>query len=136
MTHEISVEAQPYWDALSKEKLLLQQCGDCGAIRHYPRPMCAKCQSMAVAWTQACGRGTVHSWTITHQTELPGFKDRVPYALATVDLAEGVRMLAPLRSTLADALRAGMPVRIRFEKQPDETVIPVFVKVNPTEENA
>lgn len=136
MGRENSVEAKPYWDGLAREQLLLQQCGDCGAVRHYPRAICAKCLSFAVVWKQASGRGTVHSWTITHQTPLPDFGGRVPYALVTVDLVEGVRMLAPLVSIPVEELRVGLPVRVLFEKQRDATTIPVFVKITSEEGSA
>ncbi len=110
-----AIESQPWWDALAESRLLVQCCGSCGLLRLHPRPMCGSCQSIDVGWTQATGLGTVHSWTVTHQTALPGFKERVPYALVTVDLAEGVRLLAPLLHTPLAALRVGLPVRACFE---------------------
>jgi uncharacterized OB-fold protein len=133
--YDISIEALPYWEGLTQKKLLLQQCACCHSVRHYPRPMCPHCHAMASTWSPASGLGTVHSWTITHQTGLPGFSERVPYVLATVDLAEGVRMLAPLVKVRAEDLRIGMPVEIRFEQQGDGAVIPVFVNINSSEKN-
>ena len=59
-------ESKPYWDGLQNGRLLLQKCGQCGKIRHYPRPVCDVCYSFEVKWIEASGRGTVHSWTITH----------------------------------------------------------------------
>jgi uncharacterized OB-fold protein len=77
-----------------------------------------------------------NSWSITHQTGLPGFSDRVPYTLVTVDLAEGVRMLAPLLDVSMEDLRTGLPVKVIFEQQSDDTVIPVFVGADFLLENA
>ena len=63
-------------------------------------------------WIDASGRGTVHSWTITHYAFHPGFKGDLPYLLLTVDLKEGVRMQAQARGiTIAD-VKVGMPVRV------------------------
>lgn len=135
MTDENSIEAQPYRDGLARKELWLQQCA-CGAVRHYPRPMCPHCHSMASTWTQACGTGVVHTWTITHQTSLPGFAGRVPYILVTVDLTEGVRMLAPLVGASADDLRPGLQVTLEFEQHGDDAVMPVFAMVNPQKESA
>jgi DUF35 OB-fold domain, acyl-CoA-associated len=42
--------------------------------------------------------------------------DKVPYALVTVDLVEGVRMLEPLVATF-DELRVGLAVSVNFEKR-------------------
>jgi uncharacterized OB-fold protein len=136
MMHETSIEALPYWEGVAQKKLLLQRCASCNAIRHYPRPMCPHCHSMASKWEPASGVGTVYSWTITHQTGLPGFSDRVPYTLVTVDLAEGVRMLAPLLDVSMEDLRTGLPVKVIFEQQSDDTVIPVFVGADFLLENA
>ena len=43
-------DSKPYWDGLNEGRLLLQQCAACKRIRHYPRPVCDACYSMAVAW--------------------------------------------------------------------------------------
>ena len=128
MTEAPSLEARPWRDALADGRLVAQRCAACGTLRHYPSPMCGRCQSMEVAWSELSGRGTVHSWTVTHQTALPAFKDRVPYALVTVDLAEGVRMLAPLAATRFDELRVGLPVRVGFDKRADGSATLIFSK--------
>ena len=128
MTPAMSLEGAPFWDALSEGNLRVQRCESCDTLRHYPSPMCGRCQSMQVAWSELSGRGTVHSWTVTHQTALPAFKDQVPYALVTVDLAEGVRMLAPLVATPFDDLRVGLPVRVNFAQRPDGSATFTFGK--------
>jgi uncharacterized OB-fold protein len=120
-------ESKPYWDALNEGRLLLQSCGACGRVRHYPRPLCDACYSFDVRWIEAKGQGAIHSWTITHHAFNPGFKLELPYVLATVDLTEGVRMQAPLRGVKAEDLRIGMPVRITFERAKDGLTLPAFV---------
>jgi uncharacterized OB-fold protein len=120
-------ETQPYWDGLNEHRLRLQRCADCGKVRHYPRPVCDACYSMAVDWIDASGRGTVHSWTITHYAFHPGFKGDLPYTLLTVDLEEGVRMNARARDVDPAALRVGLPVRVAYELAKDGLTLPVFV---------
>jgi uncharacterized OB-fold protein len=120
-------ETQPYWDGLNEHRLRLQRCADCGKVRHYPRPICDACYSMAVDWIDATGRGTVHSWTITHYAFHPGFKSDLPYTLLTVDLEEGVRMNAQARGIEPAALRVGLPVRVAFEPAKQGLTLPVFV---------
>jgi uncharacterized protein len=119
-------ETQPYWDGLREGRLRLQRCADCGKIRHYPRPMCDACWSMNADWVDASGRGTVHSWTITHYAFHPGFKGDLPYILLTVDLAEGVRMNAQARGIDASQLRLGLPVVVAFDPVKDDLTLPVF----------
>lgn len=122
-----SIEAQPYWDGLQRQQLLIQQCTACGTYRHYPQPMCPHCRSTGLAWKVVAGTGTLHSWTITHQTGIPRFAEQVPYVVATVDLAEGVRVLAPLREVARETLRIGLPVRLMFERDAEGKNFPAFV---------
>lgn len=121
-------ESRPYWDGLMQGRLLVQKCGQCGKLRHYPRPICDACFSFDVNWVEASGRGVVHSWTISHHAFNPGFKDELPYVLVTVDLAEGVRMQAPLRGGEGEPIRIGLPVRIAFEPATSELTLPAFVR--------
>jgi uncharacterized OB-fold protein len=119
-------ETQPYWDGLRDRRLRLQTCADCGKVRHYPRPMCDACWSMNTTWIDAAGRGTVHSWTITHYAFHPGFKGDLPYILLTVDLPEGVRMNAQARGIAASQLRVGLPVKVAFDEVKPDLTLPVF----------
>jgi uncharacterized OB-fold protein len=124
---EPTQESKPYWDGLNEGRLLLQSCGRCGKVRHYPRPLCDACYSFEVKWIEASGAGQVHSWTITHHAFHPAFKGELPYVLATVDLEEGVRLQAPLRGVPAQDLRLGLPVRVTFERMSEGLTLPAFV---------
>ena len=89
---EPTIDSRPYWDGLKERRLLIQQCGDCGTLRHYPRPMCAACHSLEVRWIEASRQGRLYSWTEVHHPFVPGFRDEIPYVMATVELEEGVRL--------------------------------------------
>jgi len=123
---EPTPESRPYWDGLREHRLRLQRCADCGTVRHYPRPLCSQCHSARTAWIDADGRGRVHSWTIAHHPFHPAFKQHVPYTLVTVDLPEGVRVMAPYRGAPSD-LRIDLPVRLIFEDVLPELTVPAFV---------
>jgi uncharacterized protein len=124
---DISNDTRPYWDGLKAGRLMLQRCADCGKVRHYPRPMCDGCYSMNADWVQSTGKGTVHSYTISHHPFHAGFKEEMPYVLITVDLEEGVRLNAQARGIGEDAVRVGMPVRIGFEVATGEFSLPVVL---------
>ncbi|MBN8871713.1 MAG: Zn-ribbon domain-containing OB-fold protein [Rhodospirillales bacterium] len=121
-------DTQPYWDGLDQNKLVLQRCASCGKVRHYPRPVCDACFSMEATWFEASGRGTVHSWTVTHYAFHPGYKGELPYILLTVDLEEGVRMNAQARGIAETDLRIGLPVKVAFERVKPDLTLPVFVR--------
>jgi uncharacterized OB-fold protein len=103
---------QPYWDGAAAGVLRVQQCGQCGKLRHYPRYICDACHSFDVTWKDCSGQGTVHSWMIAHHPFHPGFKEDLPYTLVVVDLAEGVRAMGRF-PTGAD-LRLGLKVKLGF----------------------
>ncbi len=123
---EPTLDSQPFWDALKKHRLELQKCGNCGKIRHYPRPVCDACSSMKVEWVEASGKGKVYSWTVSHHPFHPGFKEDVPYILVTVELEEGVRMISRLKDAEAEDMKIGMPVEVIYEDVTEEFTMPMF----------
>ena len=48
--------------------------------------------------------------------------------LATVDLEEGVRMLAQLRGVAPEDIAIGLPVEVAFERATEDLTLPVFRK--------
>jgi hypothetical protein len=122
----IDEESKGFWEACQRRELVLQRCGACGALRYYPRALCPACLSDAVEWVRATGRGTVYTFTVTHQNQAPGFRDALPYVLAYVELEEGVRMLTNIVDCAPDAVRIGMPVEVVFEDATAAVTLPKF----------
>ena len=123
---EWTPESQPYWEGLSRHRLMLQRCAGCGRVRHYPRPMCDACHAMESDWIEASGEARVHSWTVAHHPFHPEFREELPYVLVTADLPEGVRLVAQLRGAGAEGLRPGLPLRIGFEDNGEGLTLPVL----------
>jgi uncharacterized OB-fold protein len=119
-------ENQPYWDGLRAHKLLVQRCTACHKLRHYPRPVCDSCYAMDYDWSQLSGRGTVHSWTISHHPFHPGFKRETPYITVTVDLAEGVRLQGVLEGGDGDPLAVGKAVVVDYIDVDADLSLPYF----------
>jgi uncharacterized protein len=119
-------DTQPFWDAAREKKLLIKRCGGCGKNHFYPRPFCPHCWSADVGWREASGRGTLYTYSIVHQNDLPPFNQRVPYVAAIVDLAEGPRVMTNLVDVEHDAIRVGMGVEATFQAISDDVTIPVF----------
>jgi uncharacterized OB-fold protein len=123
---EPTAESSRFWEGTASRKLLLQQCADCGKIRHYPRPVCDACYSMKIAVAEAGGYGAVHSWTVAYRAFHPAFALKLPYILALIDLDEGVRINTILRGVAPQELRIGLRVQVRFEAIGDGYFLPVF----------
>jgi uncharacterized OB-fold protein len=107
-------ETRPYWEGAARGELVLQRCRGCGIVQHRPRAQCAHCLSPGIEHFVASGRGSVHTWTVTHQNVLPAFAPACPYVLAYVDLEEGPRLLTNIVGCAPEQVRIGMPVRVDF----------------------
>ncbi len=119
-------ESRPFWEGCRRHELVLQRCAACGTIRHRPRALCPACLSGEIEWIRASGRGTVYSYTVTHQNQAPAFRQAVPYVLAYVELEEGVRMLTNVVGCDPGEVRVGMAVRVEFVDLDGERAIPRF----------
>lgn len=122
----IDEESRGFWEACRRHELRIQRCRSCGALRYYPRALCPSCLSDGVEWVLCSGRGTVYTFTITHQNQAPGFREQLPYALAVVTLEEGPQMLTNIVDCPLDEIRIGMPVEVTFADVNDEIAIPLF----------
>ena len=111
---------QPYFDAAAEGRLMLKKCGDCGEHHHYPRALCPFCFSDKVEWVQAKGTGEIYSYSVTRRG------GPVPYCIAYVTLAEGVKMMTNIVDCDLDAIRIGQKVRVAFRKTEGGVSMPVF----------
>jgi uncharacterized OB-fold protein len=118
-------ETEPYWAAAREHRLLVKRCTACGKAHFYPRPFCPHCWSEAVEWEEASGQGTLYTFSIVRRNDLPPFKERVPYVIGIVELAEGVRMISNLVDVDEADVRIGMPLTVTWQDDGDYT-LPVF----------
>jgi len=117
---------EQFWNFSAQKKLCFQQCKSCKAWRHLPRYMCAKCGSEQWCWEESQGKGSIYSWTVVHLPMHPAFTDDVPYAVAIIELEEGVRMVARLLDIELDQLALGFKVEVCYEEKPNEPLLPYF----------
>ena len=110
---------RPFWQAAKERRLVIQYDPDTGAYQFYPRAISMATGKRNLEWREVSGKGSVFSYTVTH-VPTPGFEDLAPYALATVDLDEGVRMLARLDNVAPDDIAIGMRVKVCWEELSDD----------------
>jgi uncharacterized protein len=125
------VDSTPFWAAAKQGRLVLQYCRDAGKFQHYPRPVSLYTGKRNLEWREVSGIGVVYAHTVT-RVPMPGFEERVPYIVATIELAEGVRLLANLVNCAPDKVRIGMPVRLCWERLSDDINQPCFEPVPST----
>jgi uncharacterized OB-fold protein len=125
-------DSAPFWEAAKQDILLIQRCTDCGQAQFYPRGFCIHCLSEHLEWIAASGQGHIQSFTICYMPGHPAMAGRVPYAMALVDLAEGVRMLAEIQDADLAKISVGDAVKVVFEQRADGWTLPQFTPLNPS----
>jgi uncharacterized protein len=120
-------QTRPYWEGCGRGELVLQRCSACGVVQHRPRGLCASCLSSELVHFVASGRGTVHTFTVTHQNGMPGFREACPYVLAYVELAEGPRLMTNIVGCPPERVAIGLAVRADFVPTGDGLGVPRFV---------
>ncbi|MGX1491301.1 putative OB-fold protein/acyl dehydratase [Streptomyces tendae] len=113
-----------FWEGVRRHTLLIQRCTGCGTPRHPWLPGCNACGGADWDTVEASGEGTVYSYVVMHHPPFPAFDP--PYAVALVELAEGVRMIGNVVGVPYDKVRIGQPVRLEFRHYYDELVLPVW----------
>ena len=115
-----------FWTAAAEGALLVPKCNACSRTFWHPRPRCPHCGSDRVDWIRGSGKGTIHTFTVVRQTGDPFFKGKLPYAVAMIDLDEGVRLMSNIVATPIENLCIGMRVEVLFEAAGDGVAIPLF----------
>lgn len=124
-------DTEPFWEATKRHELTYQTCDDCGGMVFYPRRHCPHCMSGKLSWHISKGEGTVYTFTVIRQIGLPWFRDRVPYAVAWIDLDEGFRMLSSIVGVNDPTkdIHIGQRVRVSWEDQENGLALPFFTPV-------
>ena len=86
------------------------RCAACGAAVPVATIACRSCADRHPPVPfRAVETGKLYSWSVVHRS-YPGIA--VPFVSAIVDLDDGLSLKGTLRDVPADALAAGMPVRL------------------------
>lgn len=116
----------PYWRAARERRLILQQCTRCQCVQFPPEINCTHCGASETAWIEASGRARLYTWTLCHPPLLPYFAERAPWAVAAVELEEGVRMTTQLAGIEPEQYVVDMPLVVDFEPIDDERAFVMF----------
>jgi uncharacterized OB-fold protein/acyl dehydratase len=114
-----------WWDHVREQgEIPIQRCKECQLLRHPPRPMCSACGSMEWDHIAASGRGAVHTYTVIHYPQFPGYES--PIVAALIDLEEGTRLMSSLTDCMPEDAKIGMPVEAVIQTDEDGFALPVF----------
>jgi uncharacterized OB-fold protein/acyl dehydratase len=114
-----------WWDRVAEDEVIpIQRCTNCKKLRHPPRPMCDGCGSQGFDSIAANGRATVHTFTVIHYPQVPGYE--YPIIAIIVDLEEGERMASTLTECKPEDVSIGMAVEALIHEDEDGFKIPLF----------
>ncbi len=116
-----------WWEEVAKGKLPIQRCTSCKKLRHPPRPMCGDCGAMQWDFIESSGVGSVHTYTVVHHPQFPGYD--FPIIAALIDLEEGTRIMSDLAGVDPKEVQIGMKVRSFIFEDADGFKLPRFRKL-------
>jgi uncharacterized protein len=102
--------AQHFWTGCVEGELRFQCCKACNHAQFFPRDHCLHCGGDRIEWQVSTGIGTIYSITRVERAPTDEFRALVPYAIALVDLGEGVRIMVHANA----ALKIGDKARVTF----------------------
>lgn len=118
-------------------RLLGMKCDTCGSIRFPLGNVCPNCRRLGkIKPIQLSGKGKVYSYTVIRSAP-EGFEVFTPYAIAVVELEEGVRITSQVVDCKPEDVQIGMPVEACFRKireEGKEGVICYGFKFRPTDD--
>ena len=101
-----------FFEKAAAGELPAVRCGRCGALAIPPREFCPECSARDWQPAALSGDGAIASFTVIRVAP-KGYAGEVPYAIAAVQLKEGVSLLGRVVDIPLEKLRIGLPVRFR-----------------------
>ena len=98
------LDSEPFFAGLRRGVIVVQECEECGRRRFGRLGACPYCGTPGGTDVEVSGEGTVHSFVRVHRALTATMADDVPYAIATVELDGGVRMLGRVEPPEAAAI--------------------------------
>jgi uncharacterized OB-fold protein len=108
-----------FWREIpARYNLIGCRCGNCGREFFPPKPLCPDCHRKSVGKMERRrfdGTGEVVSYTVVHASPRE-FEMLVPYVIAIIQIAEGVRLTAQVVECDPKDVKIGTRVRAVFRK--------------------
>lgn len=120
------VDTRPFWDGVAQGRLVLQYCTEAKKYQHYPRPVSIFTGRRTLEWREVAGTGAIYAFTVV-RIPGPGLEGRLPLCVATVELDEGVRMIANILDCTPEELAIGKRVKLSWDTLAEEKKYPAFV---------
>ncbi len=100
-------------------RLEAARCKKCGKVYFPPRPFCGECKSKEFETIKLSDKGKIVTFTIV-RVGPPNFSQETPYAVAIVEVNDGVRMTMQVADIDVNKVEIGQNIRIVFRRIQDE----------------
>lgn len=104
--------------AEGSSRVVLFACSRCGALRGYPRPLCAVCAARETEQVTLPLEGRVYSITTIYRAPSLTLAQQVPYAIGLVEGLRGGLLLLPFQCDAQQLPLIGDTVFIQEGKGP------------------
>jgi uncharacterized OB-fold protein len=101
-----------FFEKAREGQLTAIRCGRCDALAVPPKEFCPVCSQRQWEPVALSGEGSIASYTIIRVAPRDHAAD-VPYAIAAVQLKEGVSILGRVVDVPLERIAVGLPVRFR-----------------------
>lgn len=125
-----SEHGKPFWDATRDERLVIPYSVGTGQPFWYPREVAPDTLTADVEWREASGQGTVYAVSVQHNPGPGRDPEAGPYAVALIDLPEGVRIMSNVVDCDPDTVAPGMAVTVAWHELSDGRKLPMFTPTN------
>jgi uncharacterized OB-fold protein len=130
----ISDVSRPWWDALARNEIAVQQCNACEHWIFYPRAFCPACGGRELIWQKVVGNAMLYSWSVARVPVDKAFAHLKEPVLAIVELEIGIRVPTSLCDVPPEDIRIGMALTPVFDHDSYSDV--TLLRYRPTNEIA
>ncbi|HJU09365.1 MAG TPA: zinc ribbon domain-containing protein [Candidatus Binataceae bacterium] len=119
---------RPFWQAAQQRRLMVQRCKTCRYYNHPPRTVCDACLSQDLGFEPVSGRGRIHTFTVMHQRDVPGFESEAPFINIVIELEEQpmLLMVSNLAISQRERVRIDASVIVDYEDRGNDLIVPQF----------
>jgi uncharacterized OB-fold protein len=112
---QVAAAFADFFSGLTRRELTVRKCYACGTIQWPPRVLCSRCRGDEFSAIVLPDRGVVHTFTVCYRAFDPWFAARTPYAIAVVEIADGIRLTGNYLAADPSGLACGLPVLAQCE---------------------
>src|ERR1700684_2102465 len=130
---EATPVSQPFWQALTEHRILVQYSPSLGRYVFYPRTLAPGTLADDLQWREIEGAGSGATFTVPRRPPGPRGADSLPQILAVVEWDAGPRFSTELVDVDPADVRVGMRVSPVFCDIPDSGITLLRYRPEPTD---